>query len=276
MKMPCSLTTFLGVLVVVSQTAGIGVADTTPQGAVPAQSKKTGIMVNLPIIPSLSIPARFLITGLPETTAPGLGRQPDSWSSGPHALARLALFHGQQRTFPEVVKERLALGIPGLEQVANSNSKATRMLKSVVDAVGKEALVKQIGTSGTEEVTLLKRTFDTALLKELATLDDLKQLLAQGKPVAVLLTRGGHEDPTINRVLDKKIKLNDYQWVVVFGYNDADQVFHYADPGLEQHQTITYETMGQRWETTERGFFLDLDEGFLIRPRTMVWIDKKK
>lgn len=264
------------ILVVVALFAGTGVADNTLQVVNPSKSKKTGSMVNLPIIPAIPIPARFVISGVPETSAPGLGRQADSWRSAPHAVVRLALYYGQKTTLEEVAKERLALGIPTLEQLAKNNSKAILVLKTVVDALGKEAVIKQVGTSGVEEKILLKQKFDDAMLKELASLDDLKQLLAQGKPVLVLLAQGSHEDPTLNRLLDKKVKINDYQWVVVFGYDEADHRLHYADPGLEQHQMITYEAMQKRWETTEQGIFLDLDDGFFIRPRTMVWIDKKK
>ncbi|HIJ85082.1 MAG TPA: hypothetical protein HPQ00_12885, partial [Magnetococcales bacterium] len=242
------------------------------RGQVPA-NQNPGFPQNQSIIPTGPVPARHIIVSVPDTRSFGLGKQTDQWSCGAHVAARLARFYGRNVTYQQAMMDRLAIGIPTMEKLSRFDPSANMIFKSAAAAYGQDSLVKFFGSSAEEEKMLLSRQFGGVNLKEMATFDDLKTILAQNKPVAVMITNGIRQEPMLDKLLKKEVKLNYYHWVLVFGYDDSSRSIHYADSYADQHQVISYDDFQNRWNTRERGFFLNIGTGMFVSERTMVWVD---
>lgn len=226
-----------------------------------------------PVMATHGVPSHHRIDAIPMNGQPGLPRQVDSWSCGPHVATRIARFHGKNLDYAQLQQMRIALGIPTMRRLVAVNPSAMFVLNATEQVVGQENLVHFFRTSGEEEKMFLEKMFNRAFLRENATLDELKGIVSRNIPVGVLIKNGQREEPLLNKVMKKPVKLNSYHWIMVNGYDDNARQIHYADSYEDGQRTTSYESFIDLWNTREEGFFLNVGTQMFIRERTMVWVE---
>lgn len=217
---------------------------------------------------------KHILQSIPMNGAPGLRRQSDNWSCGPHVAARIAKRQGKNLDYEDLMRARIAMGVPTIRRMTRFNANAHLFFNSAEQFVGNDALVKFFRTSGEEEKQLLEKYFERVFLKEHADLNDIKKLISKNIPVAVLIKNGSREEPLLNKIMGKRVKLNNYHWVMVYGYDDDQRVIHFADSYVDGPNRIAYAPFIKRWNTKEKGFFLDVGRQLFIKERTLVWVER--
>ncbi len=237
------------------------------RGGQPVAPRRT----DQPEVDTRNLKRRHIISGIPMNGVAGLPRQTDSWSCGPHVATRIAKFYHRTHSYADLMRSRIAIGIPTMEALTTFNPEAHLFFNTAKNLFGNEMLVKVFRTSGEEQQMLLSRYFKNTQMLENARFEELKGVLSKNIPVAVLITNGQREEPLLNKVMKKRIKLNNYHWVLAYGYDDDRRMIHYADSYVDGPSQLPYDQFLKRWNTREAGLFLNVGIGLFIRERTMVW-----
>lgn len=232
------------------------------------KSKKPALLTNMG-----TLKKRHIIQSVPMNGRKGLPKQTDNWSCGPHVAARLALFKGKNVSYKEVVKKRVGLGTPTMTRLTQFNPQAQMFFQTAGQIAGNETLVKIFMTSPEEEKILLEQYFKKVHHLEEATFKQLKGLISKNIPVAILIKNGQKEEPLLNKIMRKPVKLNYYHWVLAFGYDDDKKRLHYADSFANKPKEVSYKSFEDRWNTREKGFFLEVGTKLFLKERNMVWAE---
>jgi len=177
---------------------------------------------------------------------PAVDPQSDRWSCGPNSATRLLRFYGHEVNYSQIkqLTAKKLLFVAQFRGQEIGTGTPPRVLQEVVNAWEK----------------------GNAKLRQNAQLNDLLQVLEQGKP-AIALVR-------VRNLSLGKLTIPALHWITVTGFDPQAQVIYYTDTNSQNYQ-ISYAEFERQWQ-------LNLSQNPVtailklngVVPRTFVWVDR--